>query len=58
MLAQLLGLDFQRVQCTSDMLPGDILGFSVFNRDSGTFAFHPGPIFTQILLTDEINRMP
>ena len=58
MLAHLLGLDFQRVQCTSDMLPGDILGFSVFNQDSGTFSFHPGPIFTQILLTDEINRTP
>ncbi len=58
MLAHLLGLDFQRVQCTSDMLPGDILGFSVFNRDNGTFAFHPGPIFTQVLLTDEINRTP
>ena len=58
MLAHLLGLDFQRVQCTSDMLPGDILGFSVFNRDSGTFSFHPGPIFTQVLLTDEINRTP
>jgi MoxR-like ATPase len=58
MLAHLLGLDFQRVQCTSDMLPGDILGFSVFNRESGTFSFHPGPIFTQILLTDEINRTP
>lgn len=58
MLAHLLGLDFQRVQCTSDMLPGDILGFSVFKRESGTFMFHPGPIFTQILLTDEINRTP
>lgn len=58
MLAHLLGLDFQRVQCTSDMLPGDILGFSVFNRENGTFSFHPGPIFTQILLTDEINRTP
>ncbi len=58
MLAQLLGLDFQRVQCTSDMLPGDILGFSVFNRENGTFSFHPGPIFTQVLLTDEINRTP
>lgn len=58
MLAHLLGLDFHRVQCTSDMLPGDILGFSVFNRESGTFSFHPGPIFTQILLTDEINRTP
>jgi MoxR-like ATPase len=58
MLAHLLGLDFQRVQCTSDMLPGDILGFSVFNRESGGFSFHPGPIFTQILLTDEINRTP
>ena len=58
MLAQLLGLSFQRVQCTSDMLPGDILGFSAFNRNDGTFSFHPGPIFTQVLLTDEINRTP
>ncbi|WP_051305414.1 AAA family ATPase [Desulfogranum mediterraneum] len=57
-LAQILGLEFRRVQCTSDMLPGDILGVSIFEQQSGTFSFHPGPIFTQILLADEINRSP
>ncbi|MEN8190425.1 MAG: MoxR family ATPase [Thermodesulfobacteriota bacterium] len=55
-LAEILGLDFRRIQCTSDMLPGDILGVSVFEQESGTFTFHPGPIFTQVLLSDEINR--
>ncbi|MEN8200658.1 MAG: MoxR family ATPase [Thermodesulfobacteriota bacterium] len=55
-LAEILGLDFRRVQCTSDMLPGDILGVSVFEQKSGQFIFHPGPIFTQVLLSDEINR--
>lgn len=55
-LARLLGLDFQRIQFTSDMLPADILGISVFDRDSGAFHFHPGPIFTQFVLADEINR--
>jgi MoxR-like ATPase len=55
-LARLLGLDFQRIQFTSDMLPADILGISVFNRESGAFHFHPGPIFTQVVLADEINR--
>ena len=55
-LARILGLDFRRVQCTNDMLPGDILGVSVFEQKSATFSFHPGPIFTQILLADEINR--
>lgn len=55
-LARILGLDFRRIQCTSDMLPGDILGVSVFDQKSGAFSFHPGPIFTQILLADEINR--
>ncbi len=55
-LARILGLDFRRVQCTSDMLPGDILGVSIFEQKSGAFSFHPGPIFTQILLADEINR--
>ncbi len=55
-LARLLGLDFQRVQFTSDMLPADILGISVFDRDGGEFRFHPGPIFTQVVLADEINR--
>jgi MoxR-like ATPase len=55
-LAEILGMEFRRIQCTSDMLPGDILGVSVFEQKTGTFNFHPGPIFTQILLTDEINR--
>jgi len=55
-LAKALGLAFRRVQFTSDMLPGDILGTSVFDQHSGSFRFHPGPIFTQVLLADEINR--
>jgi MoxR-like ATPase len=55
-LARLLGLDFQRIQFTSDMLPADILGVSVFDRESGEFVFHPGPIFAQLVLADEINR--
>jgi len=55
-LSRCLGLDFQRIQFTSDMLPGDILGISVFEQKSGRFVFHPGPIFTQVLLADEINR--
>jgi MoxR-like ATPase len=55
-LSKCLGLNFRRIQCTSDMLPGDILGVSVFERKSSTFVFHPGPIFSQVLLADEINR--
>jgi len=55
-LATSLGLSFQRIQFTSDLLPADILGVSVFNRDGGTFQFHPGPIFTQVVLADEVNR--
>jgi len=55
-LAKLLGLDFSRVQFTSDMLPADILGVSVYERDSGAFHFHPGPIFSHLVLADEINR--
>jgi MoxR-like ATPase len=55
-LSKCLGLDFRRVQFTSDMLPGDILGTAVFDRKSSSFVFHPGPIFTQVLLADEINR--
>lgn len=54
--AESLGMEFRRIQCTSDMLPGDILGVSVFEQKKGTFTFHHGPIFTQILLADEINR--
>lgn len=55
-LATAMGLDFQRVQFTSDLLPGDILGLSIYNPQSGDFTFRPGPIFTQILLADEVNR--
>jgi len=55
-LSRCLGLRFRRIQFTSDMLPGDILGTSVFDRKTGSFIFHPGPIFTQVLLADEINR--
>jgi MoxR-like ATPase len=55
-LALSLGLEFRRIQCTSDMLPGDILGVSVFEQKTGRFTFHPGPVFTQVLLSDEINR--
>jgi MoxR-like ATPase len=55
-LARTLGLDYQRIQFTSDLLPADILGAAVFERDSGAFRFHPGPIFAQLILADEINR--
>lgn len=55
-LARILGLSFQRVQFTSDLLPADILGISVYDRRSGSFDFHPGPIFTQLVLADEVNR--
>lgn len=55
-LARVLGLQYRRVQFTSDLLPGDILGASVFERDASRFQFLPGPIFTQVLLADEINR--
>jgi MoxR-like ATPase len=55
-LAKVLGLSFQRIQFTSDLLPGDILGTSVFDKDSGQFVFHPGPIFAELVLADEINR--
>lgn len=55
-LADVLGLSWKRVQFTSDLLPADILGVSVYNSKDATFSFHPGPIFTQLLLADEINR--
>jgi len=55
-LAQTLGLNYQRVQFTSDMLPADIIGISIFNTNQQRFTFHRGPIFTQLLLADEINR--
>ncbi|HUW00019.1 MAG TPA: MoxR family ATPase [Gallionella sp.] len=55
-LARTLGLQFQRIQFTSDLLPADILGVSVYQRDTGKFEFHPGPVFAQMVLADEINR--
>ncbi len=55
-LAAVLGLGFHRIQFTSDMLPADILGVSVFDREQRAFCFHPGPIFAQLILADEINR--
>jgi MoxR-like ATPase len=55
-LAQVLGIKFNRVQFTSDMLPADILGTNIFDQTKSKFRFHPGPIFTHLLLADEINR--
>ena len=55
-LAISLGLPFRRIQFTSDLLPSDVLGVSVYDRTTGQFVFHPGPIFTEVLLADEINR--
>ncbi|SHE54944.1 AAA family ATPase [Thermomonas hydrothermalis] len=57
-LAATLGLDFKRVQFTSDLLPSDILGVSVYEAQNRRFEFHPGPVFTHVLLADEINRAP
>lgn len=57
-LAATLGMSFQRMQFTADLLPSDILGVSIYEQDSHTFRFHPGPVFTQVLLADEINRAP
>ncbi len=55
-LARTLGLDFHRIQFTSDLLPADILGAAIYDRESAKFSFHPGPIFAQVILADEINR--
>ena len=55
-LAQTLGLQFHRIQFTSDLLPADILGVSVYDRERNGFVFHPGPIFAQVILADEVNR--
>ena len=55
-LAVSLGLDFRRVQFTADLMPSDLIGVSVFERSKETFVFHPGPVFAQVLLADEINR--
>ena len=56
MLANLLGLNYQRIQFTSDLLPADVIGVSIYDRRSEKFHFHPGPIFSQLVLADEINR--
>lgn len=55
-ISSVLGLSYHRIQFTSDLLPADILGVSIFNRDSNRFEFQPGPIFSQLVLADEVNR--
>lgn len=55
-LARLLGLSYQRIQFTSDLLPADIIGASIYEQQTSAFRFHPGPIFTQLMLADEVNR--
>ena len=55
-LSRVLGLSFSRIQFTSDLLPADIIGVSVFRQDSGEFEFQPGPVFAQLVLADEVNR--
>lgn len=55
-LARVLGLDFQRIQFTSDLLPADVIGASIFEKATGAFRFHPGPLFAQLILADEVNR--
>ena len=57
-LAATLGLGFQRIQFTTDLLPADIIGISIYQRDTQRFVFHPGPLFSQLVLADEINRAP
>lgn len=57
-LSRILGLDFQRVQCTSDLMPADIIGTKILNMATSTFQLHQGPVFTSLLLVDEVNRMP
>jgi len=56
--ARLFELEFRRVQCTSDLMPADIIGINVLNLDTSTFFLHRGPLFTDMLLADEVNRMP
>lgn len=55
-MAKVFGLDFQRIQFTSDILPADIVGANIFDREKSAFEFHPGPVFSQLVLADEINR--
>src|SRR5438552_11772658 len=57
-LARICRLEFQRVQCTPDLMPADILGANVFNMATSSFSLHQGPVFTDLLLVDEVNRMP
>jgi len=57
-LAKVLQLQFQRVQCTPDLMPADVIGGNIFNSATGSFALHRGPLFTDLLLVDEINRTP
>ena len=57
-LARVIGSDYQRIQFTSDLLPADILGVSIYKREKDVFELHPGPIFAQVILADEINRAP
>jgi len=57
-LAKVLQLDFQRVQCTPDLMPADVIGGNIFNSATGSFSLHRGPLFTDVLLVDEINRTP
>jgi MoxR-like ATPase len=57
-LSRLMGLGFQRVQCTSDLMPADIVGTNILNMATSAFQLHPGPVFTDLLLVDEVNRMP
>ena len=57
-LSRLMRLSFQRVQCTADLMPADIVGTNVLNMATGTFQLHQGPVFTDLLLVDEVNRMP
>lgn len=55
-LARVLGLSYQRIQFTSDLLPADVLGYSMYDKQAGRLIFHPGPVFSQVVLADEINR--
>ncbi len=55
-IARVFGLEFQRIQFTSDILPADIIGTNIFDKEDGSFKFHPGPVFSQLILGDEINR--
>src|SRR5262245_27210217 len=57
-LAQSLGGSFRRLQCTPDLMPSDVTGVSIYEEGKGQFVFHPGPVFCDVLLADELNRTP